>query len=102
MQAVLDFEQGSTRLKVKMPFNKSSDSHDSDKMLAGPSTKKHRTTKNSNKEEDIKLEELTKKSSKKEKQSKTQSEKKRSHSVKTSDSTEKKKRNSSQKKMHSS
>ena len=39
MQAVLDFKQGSTRLKVKMPFNKSSDSHDSDKMLAGPSTK---------------------------------------------------------------
>ena len=50
-----------------MPFNKSSDSHDSDKMLAGPSTKKHRTTKNSNKEEDIELEELTKKSLKKRK-----------------------------------
>ena len=39
MQAVLNLEQGSTRLQVKMPFNKSSDSYDSDKMLAGPSTK---------------------------------------------------------------
>ena len=54
-----------------MPFNKSLDSHDINKILAGPSTKKRRTTKNSNKEEDIELEKLTKKSSKKEKQSKT-------------------------------
>ena len=60
MQAVLVFKQGFKRLKVKMPFNKSLDSHDSDKMLAGPSKKKHRTTKNSNKEEDIEQEKLTK------------------------------------------
>ena len=33
-QAVLDFEQVSTHLKVKMPFNKSSD--DSDKVLKVP------------------------------------------------------------------
>ena len=102
MQAVLDFKQGSIRLKVKMPFNKSLDSYDSDKILAGPSTKKHRTTKNSNEDKDIELEELSKKTKKKEKQSKMHSEKKRSHSVKTSDSTEKKKRDSSKMKRDSS
>ena len=102
MQAVLNFKQGSTRFKVKMPFNKSLDSHDSDKMLAGPSTKKCRTTKNSNKDEEIELEELSKKSKKKEKQSKMHSEKKRLHSVKTRDLTEKKKRDSSKKKRDSS
>ena len=86
-QAVLNFEQGCTRLQVKMPFNKSSDSHDSEKIVAGPSTKRHRTTKNSNKDKDIEGEKLGSKSSKKEKQSKMLSQKKRSLSVKASDST---------------
>ena len=55
-QAVLDYEQGSTHLKVKILFNKSSD--DSDKVLKVPEMKKWRTTKNSNKDAGEVVEEL--------------------------------------------
>ena len=101
-QAVLNFEQGSIRLQVKMPFNKSSNSHDSEKLVAGPSTKKLRTTKNSNKDKDIEGERLGSKSSKREKKSKMLSQKKRLLSVKASDSTERKKRDSRHKKRDAS